>query len=90
LNNVLDVNGSKNDELEEIGDIIFCCVNIARKLEIDPEEALRFCNRKFESRFKYIQQQLDLNCVSIENSSFQELNELWDQAKIAESELKLK
>ena len=37
---------------DEIGDLLFCCVNLARKLEIDPEQALRHGNAKFERRFR--------------------------------------
>lgn len=70
--------------LEEVGDIIFSCVNLARKLGVDPEESVRFCNRKFESRFSYMRQMLDLEQRNLSSASLQELNDLWDQAKIAE------
>lgn len=70
--------------LEEIGDIIFTCVNLARKLGVDPEEAVRYCNRKFENRFHYMRAALDVEHRNIDDASLQELNDLWDQAKIAE------
>jgi MazG family protein len=70
--------------LEEMGDMIFCCVNLARKLNVDPEEAVRFCNRKFESRFQYVRKALDDQQRDMTDASLQELNDLWDQAKIAE------
>ncbi len=70
--------------MEEMGDIIFSCVNLARKLGVDPEESVRFCNRKFESRFSYMRQMLDLEQRNLSSASLQELNDLWDQAKIAE------
>jgi ATP diphosphatase len=69
---------------EEIGDMIFCCVNLARKLNVDAEEAIRYCNRKFESRIRHMQRELDLQQRDISSASLQELNDLWDQAKIAE------
>ncbi len=70
--------------MEEVGDIIFSCVNLARKLGVDPEESVRLCNRKFESRFSYMRHMLDLEQRNLSSASLQELNDLWDQAKIAE------
>ncbi len=70
--------------LEELGDMIFCCVNLARRLEVDPEEALRYCNRKFENRLTYMRTMLDKDQRDLSSASFQELNDLWDEAKIAE------
>lgn len=70
--------------LEEVGDMIFCCVNIARRLRVDPEEAVRFCNRKFENRIEYMRKMLDMEQRDLSSASFQELNDLWDEAKIAE------
>ena len=90
LKYVLEHENSAEKNLEEIGDIIFTCVNLARKLDIDPEQALRFCNKKFESRFGYIQAELDTQQRIVSDASFQELNDLWDQAKILESSEKLK
>ncbi len=84
LMHVMAYDDTPEGRLEEVGDIIFTCVNIARKLDVDPEEAVRFCNRKFESRFRYMQADLDAQRLRIEDASFQELNDLWDEAKIAE------
>jgi tetrapyrrole methylase family protein/MazG family protein/ATP diphosphatase len=70
--------------LEEIGDMMFCVVNIARKLNVNPEDAIRLCNRKFETRFRHIEAELDIQKRNIGDASLQELNDLWDQAKIAE------
>ena len=55
LRHVLARGGRTEEKLEEVGDLIFSCVNIARKLDVDPEAAVRFCNRKFESRLAHIQ-----------------------------------
>jgi len=85
LSHVLTHDGAHQEKLEEVGDMIFSCVNIARKLGVDPEEAVRFCNRKFEQRMLYVQRELDSQRVNMKNASFQELNDLWDQAKISES-----
>jgi MazG family protein len=84
LRHVLEQGGTPEERLEEVGDMIFSCVNIARKLDVDPEAAVRFCNHKFESRLRYVQQVLDAQNINIKDASFQELNDLWDQAKIAE------
>ena len=89
LKYVLEHENNKEQKLEELGDIIFSCVNLARKLDIDPDQALRFCNKKFETRLGYIQAELDNQQRIISEASFQELNELWDQAKILESSEKL-
>jgi MazG family protein len=87
LHHTLKTGGAHEEKLEEIGDMLFSCVNIARKLEIDPEEAVRFSNAKFESRLKYIQAELDLQRLRMQDASLQELDELWDQAKVAEGTL---
>ena len=81
---VLAQEQGKQAILEEIGDMMFCCVNLARKLEVDPEEALRFCNRKFEKRLGYMRKVLDQEQRDLTSASYQELNDLWDQAKISE------
>lgn len=75
---------NKRAALEEVGDMLFCCVNIARKLEVDPEEAVRYCNRKFENRLGYMRKMLNMEQRNLDSASFQELNDLWDEAKISE------
>lgn len=65
----------------ELGDILFCCVNLARHLKINPETALRSTNQKFERRFKYIEQQCQEQGKRLEDTPLEELDRLWDQAK---------
>ena len=77
---IADENGIK----EEIGDLLFSVVNLARKLDIDPEEALRRCNAKFERRFRYVETQISKNGNDIKNSSLDEMDRLWDEAKALE------
>ncbi len=84
LLHVMAHDDSPEGRLEEMGDLLFSCVNLARKLGVDPEEAVRFCNRKFESRFHYIEKALDAQHRMLADASLQELNDLWDEAKIAE------
>ena len=68
--------GDRKKIKEEIGDILFTIAQIARKYEIDPEDALRETNKKFMKRFKYIEKNTD-----IYNSSIEEMEELWQKAK---------
>src|SRR5580692_2908008 len=65
---------------DELGDVLFAVVNLARHLEIDPEVALRGTNAKFERRFKYIERMLLLNGKSPEDSSLEEMDALWNEA----------
>ncbi len=66
---------------EEMGDILFVCANLARKLGVDPETALRGCNRKFESRFRHIEDRLARQGRRPENASLAEMEALWVAAK---------
>jgi nucleoside triphosphate diphosphatase len=66
---------------DELGDVLFAVVNLARHLEIDPEVALRGTNAKFERRFKYIERMLLLDGKSPEDSSLEEMDALWNEAK---------
>ena len=68
------------DELEEeVGDLIFAVVNFARFLKIDPEQALRTANRKFERRFRTIEMEPGFEAMSLE-----EKEALWTAAKRSE------
>jgi MazG family protein len=67
---------------EEVGDLFFVLVNIARYLSIDPESALRKTNRKFKRRFQWIEEQLRTSGRDPEQASMTELESLWQQAKI--------
>jgi uncharacterized protein YabN with tetrapyrrole methylase and pyrophosphatase domain len=66
---------------EEMGDILFVCANLARKLGVDPETALRSCNRKFERRFRHIEDSLASEGRRPENATLEEMEELWVAAK---------
>ena len=73
------------DALEdEIGDLLFAAVNLARHLKQDPENALRRANRKFERRFRFIEQALRDNGRPIEDCTLDELDALWGEAKSQE------
>src|ERR1700691_5143743 len=66
---------------EEVGDLFFVLVNIARYLAIDPESALRRTNRKFRRRFQWMEERLHEKRINIERASMDELESLWRRAK---------
>jgi len=70
---------------DEIGDILFVAVNLARKAGVDPETALMGCNQKFECRFRYIEQQIDKNRQNINSISLDEMDSYWQDAKKLEN-----
>lgn len=66
---------------DEVGDLLFVLVNIARYLALDPESALRKTNRKFRRRFQWIEEQLRARGRGPQQASMDELETLWQQAK---------
>ena len=66
---------------DEVGDLLFVMVNIARYLSLDPESALRKTNRKFKRRFQWLEGKLRAAGSSPEQASMEELESLWQQAK---------
>lgn len=66
---------------DEMGDLLFACVNLARKLNIDPEKALKRTNAKFERRFSHIEEVLKSRNQPFEKTSLDEMEALWIEAK---------
>jgi nucleoside triphosphate diphosphatase len=66
---------------EEVGDLFFVLVNIARYLSVDPESALRMTNRKFRRRFQWMEDRLHEKGGSADQASMEELESLWQEAK---------
>ena len=66
---------------DELGDILFVCVNLARHMGIDAETALRNTNKKFLDRFHYIETRLAEQNKKPEEVTLNELDQLWDEAK---------
>ena len=66
---------------DEVGDLFFVLVNIARYLALDPESALRKTNRKFKRRFQWMEEQLRASGRGPQQASMTELESLWQQAK---------
>lgn len=73
--------GSKARLKEEFGDLLFVMANLARHMDIDPEEALRAGNAKFEKRFRKVEEQLAILGKAPRDSNLEEMNQFWNQAK---------
>lgn len=71
----------------EVGDLLFSVVNLARHLKVDPENALRGANTKFDRRFRFIEQALRDTHRPVEDCSLEELDALWGEAKRQEKNL---
>jgi MazG family protein len=69
------------DKAAELGDILFALANVARHLGIDPENALRCTNAKFERRFRHIEAELEKLGKQPRDSDLTEMNALWNDAK---------
>jgi tetrapyrrole methylase family protein/MazG family protein/ATP diphosphatase len=69
---------------EELGDFLFVVANLARKLDIEPEDALRAANAKFVRRFNYIEARLAEDGRTPDQSDLAEMDALWDEAKARE------
>ena len=70
---------------DEVGDLLFVVVNIARYLSLDPESALKRTNRKFKRRFQWMEGQLRGQEKTPQDASMDELENLWQQAKQQEN-----
>ena len=66
---------------QEMGDLLFAMVNLARHLDVDAEEALRQGNEKFERRFRFIERSLVDAGESLEHASLDRMDQLWERAK---------
>jgi ATP diphosphatase len=73
-------------KLEELGDLLFALVNLARHLNLDPEAALRTANSKFEQRFSYVEAALRAKGKSPAQSTLAEMDALWNEAKLRDSQ----
>jgi MazG family protein len=71
---------------EEVGDLFFVLVNIARYLSLDPESALKKTNRKFRRRFQWMEEQLRNSGRTPQAANLEELESLWQEAKRLEAE----
>ena len=80
--------GAGREELiDELGDLLFTCANLARHLAVDPEAALRRANRKFERRFRRMEGLLAAQGRAPADVGLQELDRLWEEVKRSEREV---
>ncbi len=73
-------NGRENHIEEEVGDLLFACVNLARHAGVDAETALRKANKKFERRFKQVEDRL-LQSGGLRQASLSEMDKAWNDVK---------
>lgn len=80
---VADAAASNNQDAieDEIGDLLFAVTNLARKLGVDPELALRRTNSKFTKRFNHIETSAKANAQDVNQMSLDEMEALWQEAK---------
>ncbi|HMV43335.1 MAG TPA: nucleoside triphosphate pyrophosphohydrolase [Leptospiraceae bacterium] len=70
---------------DEIGDVLFSVINLARFLKISPEVALNRANLKFTSRFQFIEKEAKAENKNLEDMTLEEMDKLWDKAKLNEN-----
>ena len=80
----------KNDVQGEMGDLLFACVNLARHLGVDAEDALRGTNSKFIQRFQYIEEEISRQKKTLQEISLEDMEALWLEAKKIGQEAKEK
>ncbi len=80
LQEIKDAKTAEEKE-EELGDLLFAVINVARSLQVDPEFALARTNDKFKRRFHYIEQTLKDRGVSLESADLYTMDQLWNEAK---------
>lgn len=81
----LDEEINQGNIADEIGDIIFVAVNLARHFKIDPESALKRTNNKFRNRFRYIESMLARSNKTFQEVGLEELERYWQEAKSQEA-----
>lgn len=73
--------GSKDRQLDELGDLLFTLVNIARFYELSPEEAMVHANRKFQQRFRHVEKRVQEGTGDFSDYSLDQLDQFWNEAK---------
>ena len=75
-------NGNKDRVTEEFGDLMFALVNYSRFIKVNPMDALEVANKKFRSRFNFVEEKAREAGKSLVDMNLDEMNELWEQAKL--------
>ena len=83
INEVLDVYKTNNMEkiINEVGDLLFACVNVSRLLNVDEEEALNKSTKKFIKRFSFIEDNVLKQGKNLKSVTLDEMNSLWEDSK---------
>ncbi len=80
----LDSSNRNQDRItDEVGDILFVAINLSRKAGVDPETALQLTNSKFEKRFNYVEQAINLKHNGFDNVTLEQIEGYWQEAKAA-------
>ena len=80
LEEAIDTKDKESIE-EEIGDLLMIITNLAQKLDVNSEQALKKSNDKFIKRFNFLEEELNKRNETFSETSFEELDSLWDQSK---------
>jgi len=80
---LLEAQGEENSDsiTDEVGDLLFVAVNVARFLEVDPETALRRSNEKFDRRFRFVETSIKQQGRALRDATLDEMDALWEEAK---------
>jgi tetrapyrrole methylase family protein/MazG family protein len=80
---LVEARGEENTDCitDEVGDLLFVAVNVARFLEVDPETALRRSNEKFDRRFRFVETSIKQQGRALKDASLEEMDALWEEAK---------
>jgi len=84
LREAIRAKGEKAAIAEEVGDLLFMAVNVARLAGVDPESALKAANRKFRRRFRHVEDGLRKAGRKPADATLEEMDRLWDEAKALE------
>jgi uncharacterized protein YabN with tetrapyrrole methylase and pyrophosphatase domain len=66
---------------DELGEVLFCCVNLARFMGVDASKALQGTNEKFERRFRFIERRALQQGKALPSMTLEELDQIWSEAK---------
>ena len=75
-------NKNKNKIKEELGDLLFSCLDVARKLKLNPEIILSYANKKFIKRWNYMEMEIKKQKIDLNNNNSKKFNKLWKQSKL--------
>ncbi len=78
--------GGHQQAVEELGDLLFTCVNLTRHLNVDADETLRRANTKFENRFRRMESRVRHQGGNLEDTTLAEMDALWESGKCADGE----